>query len=101
VLWSAGGTIGGVRAPILPWRTRRFGDTPTNNPARAAMGDRPGSNHVRGDQLHNICITTQRHSRALKGTQGVPSVQPKPLSSMSLAHLQGGGRRFDPYSAHH
>jgi hypothetical protein len=53
-----------------------------------------------GDQLHNICITTQRHSRTLNGTQETPPVQLKALTSMFLAPLQGGGRRFDPYSAH-
>jgi hypothetical protein len=51
-------------------------------------------------RLHNICITTQRHSRTLNGTQEVPSVQLKALTSTALAPLQGGGRRFDPYSAH-
>jgi hypothetical protein len=27
-------------------------------------------------------------------------VQVKPLTSIALPPLQGGGRRFDPYSAH-
>jgi hypothetical protein len=31
----------------------------------------------------------------------VPSVQLKPLTGRSAAPLQGEGRRFDPYSAHH
>jgi hypothetical protein len=54
----------------------------------------------RATELHNICITTQRHSRTLNGTQEVPSVQLKPLTTTSAVPLQGGGRRFDPYSAH-
>ena len=50
---------------------------------------------------NNICITSQRHSRTLNGTQEVPSVKLKALTSTSPAPLQGADRRFDPYSAHH
>jgi hypothetical protein len=53
-----------------------------------------------GYRLHNSCITTHGHSETLTGTQEVRAVQLKRLTSTFLPPLQGGGRRFDPYSAH-
>jgi hypothetical protein len=44
---------GGSKAPILLWRTKVRQHT-EDNPARGAMGDRQGSNHVR----ETSCITS-------------------------------------------
>jgi hypothetical protein len=54
----------------------------------------------RATVLHNNCITTHGHSETLTGTQEVRAVQLKRLTSTFLPPLQGGGRRFDSYSAH-
>jgi hypothetical protein len=53
-----------------------------------------------GPIVHNICITTQRHSGVLRGTQrnSIPAGQ----RSDQRFHvpLQGEGRGFEPLSAH-
>jgi hypothetical protein len=47
------------------------------NAQKGHGADARADRHHRGG-ARNICITTQRHSRTLNGTQEVPSIRLKP-----------------------
>ena len=55
---------------------------------------------MRDDVLHNMCITTQRHSKVLSGTHDTPFPQLNALTCAFVSPLLGEDRGVDSLSAH-